>query len=291
MLRIYTFFQKYQAAREVDGKEGNQQENENAPPSRNLFWSHCFLVINPIGAPSSLSASAIPFSHRSESSLEGQQQNQLPSSDIVMTMPSATYNVQQQQQQHRHVIPQQHHQQYDLYSNIFYARGSTLVSSTHTQRQQQQHPPHVFPSGFVEQQQQRDQQQYQQQQQPQQYEQQQHRQQQQQQQHHQQQQQQQQQPQLQHLMLNYPIPPAPHSITKPQYPSPGEGVFQIYLLEFCPSQVSKWYGCKHSLKRAMDLRISVYFHQKYLFGSKSSGIFSEIRVRNNPSPVCRIYLV
>ena len=40
----------------------------------------------------------------------------------------------------------------------------------------------------------------------------------------------------------------PSSFPKPGFPSPPEGVFYCYLLEFCPPQVSKCYGCSQGLK-------------------------------------------
>lgn len=36
--------------------------------------------------------------------------------------------------------------------------------------------------------------------------------------------------------------------SKPPFPSPSVGVFNIYLLQFCPSQVAKCFGCQQALK-------------------------------------------
>ena len=40
----------------------------------------------------------------------------------------------------------------------------------------------------------------------------------------------------------------PFPSPKPGFPSPPDGVFHCYLLEFCPPQVSKCYGCNQMLK-------------------------------------------
>lgn len=40
----------------------------------------------------------------------------------------------------------------------------------------------------------------------------------------------------------------PFPFPKPGFPSPPDGVFYCYLLEFCPPQVSKCYGCNQMLK-------------------------------------------